>query len=107
MSSLKFVFCYLTVSGPRRCIALSVIYCVTVVSRNTPDGSHLVAMATGHRTLREREKKITHMHTHRQTQEERSPVNRKLSQTLSKCVKVDILEGASVKVQLSRAQVRL
>lgn len=67
-------------------------------------GSH------GHRsphTEKERKKKkITHMHTHGRTQKERSPVNRKLSQTLSKCVKVDILEGASVKVQLSRAQVR-
>lgn len=100
----QFFFFYLTISGPRRSIALSVIYCVTVVPRHTPNSSHLVAMATGHRTLKD---KITHIHTHAQTQEERSPVNRKLSQTLSKYVKVDILDGASVKVQLSGAWVRL
>lgn len=54
-------FFYLTVSGPRRSIALSVIYCVTVGPRHTPNSSHLVAVATGHRTLKH---KITHIHAH-------------------------------------------
>ncbi len=81
LSSLKCVsiFFYLTVSGPRRSIALSVIYCVTVVPRHTPNSSHLVAMATGHRTLKD---KITHIHTHAQTQEESSPVNHVISNSI-------------------------
>lgn len=58
---------YLTVSGPQGSVALSVIYRVTVGPRHAPDGSHLVAVATGHRTLRGN-KKHTPMRTDSQTQ---------------------------------------
>lgn len=57
---------YLTVSGPQGSVALSVIYRVTVGPRHAPDGPHLVAVATGHRTL-EGNKKHTPMRTDSQT----------------------------------------
>lgn len=59
MSLYMMSFAHLAVSRPCCSIALSVIYRVTVVPRHTPNSSHLVAMATGHCTLKG---KVTHKH---------------------------------------------
>lgn len=98
MNSFVFLcaFFHLTVSGPRRCIALPVVYRVTVVPRHTPHSSHLVAMATGHCTL---EDKITHRH--------RSPVNESYLKLYLSMSRLISQTGPQVKVQLSRAWVSL